>query len=112
MQDTYKSDIKTIMSLREDTPGHVVIDNRNVAAQLVLSKETYLLKVDQIIDLGIDDQTFTFTGIHSNIVISAVVNGHKNSATIGNKLISRYSEAKVYSFWNENIDDSYTFHRC
>lgn len=109
MSHNYESDVQTINSLRENLSGYVTVNEKKVAAQLEFQDDTYLLKVNQIVGLDSNEHNFKFVFNNSKVNISAFVNC--NRSEVNDKFLSRYCEAQVNSFWNEEPKDSASFYR-
>lgn len=86
--------------------GRIGYDGKFIDAELEKSEGVFMLRIADIIDFDVDGIEFNFTSEKHQLLIDAPITAHRNSIKVQEKLMSRYSEGKVYSFKSRGFENA------
>lgn len=84
--------------------GRIEYDGKFIDAELEKNDGVFMLRIADIIDFDIDGIEFNFISEKHQLLIDAPITAHRNSIKVQEKLMSRYSEGKVYSFKSRGFE--------
>ena len=83
--------------------GTVEYQGKKIDAEIEKKEGAFILRINEIIDFDSDEAEFDFKTEFLHLSLEAFITAHKNSITVANKLMSRYSEGKVNSIKSSSL---------